>query len=124
MYRFKGVSTPQEIYAVGQSIESLQPPPSSEKVKRLGGQEYIKRARDRKFLDWVDWFIWRAGAISFIVILYVLFQISIRPMSRVLIGLPYSMPTYDSVVKYVSESYDFVKEDLQKRIGSKDEPDE
>lgn len=125
MYRFKGVSTPQEIYAVGQSIESLQPPPSSEKVKRLGGPKYIKkRARDRKFLDWVDWFIWRAGAISFIVILYVLFQISIRPMSRVLIGLPYSMPIYDGVVKYVSESYDFVKEDLQKRIGSNDEPDE
>jgi class 3 adenylate cyclase len=124
MYRFKGVSTPQEVYAVGQSVESLQPPPSSEKVKRLGGPKYIKkRARDRKFLDWVNWVIWRAGVISLIVILYVLFQISVRPMSRILIGLPYTMPTYDSVVDYVSESYDFVKKDLQKRIGFSDEPD-
>lgn len=124
MYRFKGVSSPQEIYAVGENIKSLQPPPSSEKVKRLGGPKYIrKRARDRKILDWVSWFTWRAGFISAIFVIYLLFQISIRPMARDLIGLPYSMPTYDAAIDYIVESYEFVKEDLWKRIGPSDEPD-
>ena len=113
MYRFKGVNTPQEIYAVGQSMDSLQPPPSSDKVKRLGGPKYIKkRARDRKLLDWVNWFTWRAGIAVSIFILYLVFQISIRPMIRGVIGLPYYMPVYDSVIEYISESYKLVKKDL------------
>ena len=32
LYRFKGVKAPQKIFAVGESIESLQPPLGSEKV--------------------------------------------------------------------------------------------
>jgi hypothetical protein len=44
-------------------------------------------------------------------------------MARDLIGLPYSMPTYDAAIDYIVESYEFVKEDLWKRIGPSDEPD-
>jgi len=56
LYRFKGVSVPQEIYAVGESIEVLQPPPSTDKVKRVGGVRKIRsRARDRKLREWVEW---------------------------------------------------------------------
>jgi len=102
MYKFKGVSSPQEIYAVGQTIESLQPPPGSEKVKRLGGPKYIKkRARDRKLLDWFWWFIWRLAIVELVFILYFLFQMSLRPMVRTWIGLPYYMPEYDAFIEYI-----------------------
>ena len=57
LYGFKGVAEPQVLYAVGQTIESLQPPPSSEKAKRLGGNRKIKsRLRDKKLKEWL-WFI-------------------------------------------------------------------
>jgi len=57
-YRFKGVRQPQLIYTVGATIESLQPPPSSEKAKRLAGPKKIKaRLRDREFREWLWWFI-------------------------------------------------------------------
>ncbi len=53
VYKFKGVKTPLEIFAVAVNIEYLQPPPSTEKAKRLGGPKKIKsRARDRKLKEW------------------------------------------------------------------------
>lgn len=106
MYKFKGVSKPQEIFAVGETIESLQPPKGSEKVKRLGGPKYIrKRAKDRKFWDWFWWCIWRLAFIEFILIAYLVFQLSLRPMGRTLIGLDYHMPKYDAFIEHVIKSY-------------------
>jgi class 3 adenylate cyclase len=106
LYKFKGVSQPQEIYAVGETIKSLQPPPSSEKVKRLGGPKYIrKRARDRKFWDWVVYFYWKIAIISIVIWIWLIFQISLRPMGRSLIGMPYYMPQYDAFIEYVVDSY-------------------
>ena len=71
LYKFKGVSAAQEIYAVGESIESLQPPLGTDKVKRLGGPKYIKkRARDRKILDWVKFFFYRLGFLCSLYWLY------------------------------------------------------
>ncbi len=67
LYKFKGVSEPQVIYAVGQTIESLQPPPSSEKVKRLGGPKRVRsRARDRRIMEWVVWLNWRLSILIFL----------------------------------------------------------
>ena len=55
LYQFKGVREPQVIYAVGQTIESLQPPRGSEKVRRLGGPRRVKsRMRDKRLMEWVD----------------------------------------------------------------------
>lgn len=118
LYSFKGVRKPQEIYAVGETIESLQPPKGSDKVKRLGGPKYIKkRAKDRKFWDWFWWFIWRLAFIEFILIAYILFQMSLRPMTRTLIGLDYHMPKYEAFIEYVIDSY-------KTTIGNKkNEPD-
>lgn len=57
LYGFKGVTEPQILYAVGIDIESLQPPPSSEKAKRMGGQKKIKsRLRDKKIKE-LTWYI-------------------------------------------------------------------
>ena len=106
MYKFKGVRNPQEIYAVGETIESLQPPKGSDKVKRLGGPKYIrKRVRDRQFWDWFWWFIWRLGFVELVIIAYVIFQLSLRPMGRTLIGLDYHMPKYDAFIESVVDSY-------------------
>jgi len=70
LYQFKGVGAPQVIYAVGSSIESLQPPPSSEKVKRLGGPKKVKsRARDRKLKEWVWWVLPRWALLNLIYII-------------------------------------------------------
>ena len=63
-YRFKGVREPQVIYTVGQTLESLQPPKGSEKVKRVGGPKYIRsRARDRKLKEWFWWVSYRLAFI-------------------------------------------------------------
>jgi class 3 adenylate cyclase len=83
LYRFKGVRQPIELYAIGTTIESLQPPPSSEKVKRLGGPKYIKqRARDRKLWDWAQWIFWRLGVISVIGWIYVLYPFILSKSGR------------------------------------------
>jgi len=73
LYQFKGVSEPQVIYAVGISIESLQPPPSSEKAKRLGGPKKVRsRARDRKVKEWIMWILPRWALINMIYIISLL----------------------------------------------------
>jgi len=70
LYRFKGVREPQVLYAVGSRIEALQPPPSSEKAKRLGGPKRVKsRARDRKLKEWVSWVLPRWALINIIYII-------------------------------------------------------
>jgi len=67
IYKFKGIQTPSILYAVGQSIESLQPPPTTSKAKRLGGPKKIKsRMRDRKFKEWFLWVLYRLALIEII----------------------------------------------------------
>ena len=106
LYSFKGVKQPQEIYAVGETIESLQPPKGSEKVKRLGGPKYIKkRARDRQIMDWVSWVFWRAGILATLFWMWIFFQLSLSPVARTMIGLDYHMPNYDAFIEYVVDSY-------------------
>lgn len=109
LYRFKGVRSPQEIYAVGQNIESLQPPKGSEKVKRLGGPKKIKsRARDKKVMEWVSFFFWRLGALAILFWLWIFFQLSLSPVTRPLLGLDYHMPRYEAFIESVIDSYNFV----------------
>jgi class 3 adenylate cyclase len=103
LYRFKGVREPQELYAVGVTIESLQPPQGSDKVKRLGGPKYIKkRAQDRAFMDWVVYIYWRLGFIGVLIWLYFFIQLSFSPLARTIIGLPYHMPRYDAFIEFIS----------------------
>jgi len=89
-YRFKGVSKPQTVFAVGVSIESLQPPKGSDKVKRLGGPKYVRsRARDRKIMEWFYWILYRLGVIAVIFWLYVLHGLWSTRLGRDLLGMPY-----------------------------------
>ena len=42
LYKFKGVSEPEALYAIGLIEMQLQPPEDSEKAIRIGGQKKIK----------------------------------------------------------------------------------
>ena len=88
LYKFKGVRDPQVIYAVGETIESLQPPASSEKAKRLGGPKKIRsRMRDKKFMEWVRLVIWVLFWINVIYYSILWLKFVARPGNRLLWGI-------------------------------------
>lgn len=90
LYKFKGVREPQIIYAVGESIESLQPPPSSEKAKRVGGPKKIRsRMRDKKLKEWFWWVFWRLTFIEFIYYSVIWLHFVSNPDRRKLWGIQY-----------------------------------
>ncbi len=101
LYQFKGVREPQEIYAVGETIESLQPPPGSDKVKRLGGPKKIrKRARDRAIKDWAWWFIFRGAIISTIFLSYeLLIPCILSDGCRKAFGMDFLTPVVELIKK-------------------------
>ena len=73
LYKFKGGGASQSIYAVGSTIESLQPPKGNDKVKRLGGPKRVRsKARDRKIMEWVWWVLPRWALVNLIYIICVL----------------------------------------------------
>ena len=87
-YRFKGVKETQVIYAVGETIESLQPPPSSDKVKRVGGPKRIKsRMRDKKLREWLWWFTTRTALMIVLWLVSILAPIITDPHKRLMSGL-------------------------------------
>lgn len=88
LYKFKGVRDAMVVYTIGATIQSLQPPPGSEKVKRIGGPKKIKsRARDRKILEWVVWAIFRAAFLASCYILYLLGPFLLSRAGRHLWGI-------------------------------------
>jgi len=90
LYKFKGVREPQVIYAVGETIQSLQPPPSSDKVKRLGGPKKIKqRARDRSLIEWFWWLVWRLFWLELIIFTYLWFSFVKNPYNRSMWNIKY-----------------------------------
>jgi len=88
LYRFKGVSNAQRVYAVGESIESLQPPQGNDKVKRLGGPKKVKsHLRNMKFIELFDYFLWRVFFISVFIYIYAFYAIISKPLMRDFLGL-------------------------------------
>lgn len=71
LYKYKGVSVPEAIYAIGLITEQLQPPPDSEKAKRIGGAKKIKtRLKHKKWREIFFYFYWRLGFVMFCYMLY------------------------------------------------------
>lgn len=90
LYRFKGVKEPQEVYAVGCNIQSLQPPPSSEKVKRIGGPKKIRsRMRDRQIREHLVWFGNRIAIFIILYFMYLGYPCLTNPESRKMWGIDY-----------------------------------
>tara|TARA_R110002110_G_scaffold92555_25_gene241557 strand:- start:756 stop:1247 length:492 start_codon:yes stop_codon:yes gene_type:complete len=94
LYKFKGVKTPMELWAIGVNYKDLQPPAGSEKVKRLGGAKKIKqRARDRKIMDWGAWLFWRVGIINLCWLIYTLWPWLVSKHGRLILK-DYLYPLY------------------------------
>ena len=60
LYRFKGVRDEQLLYAVGQTIQSLQPPRvKGGKVKKLAGPKKVKsRLKHKRAIEWLGSIYW------------------------------------------------------------------
>lgn len=105
LYQFKGVKNPQEIYAIGNSIEDLQPPPNSEKVKRVGGAKKIKsRARDRKIKEWFWHLAPKLAVISALFIVYSFAPILRNELLRKSLGINdyfFWIDYIDNAIKYI-----------------------
>jgi class 3 adenylate cyclase len=101
-YRFKGVKQTQMIYTVGSTIESLQPPKGSDKVKKVAGPNKIKaRARDRKIRDWLWWFLTRNAIFNVCYFIYMSYPILISKHARIMSGIDDYFYWIDYIVVYV-----------------------
>jgi len=106
LYRFKGVREAQEVFAVGVSIESLQPPPSSEKVKRIGGPKKIRsRMRDKKMKEHLWWGLKKLSFISIVYLFAITYPFLTNPSGRRLWGVD----EYFWWMDYIKILVDFVK---------------
>ena len=115
LYRFKGVAEPQQIYAVGDSIESLQPPEGNEKAKRLGGPKKIKsRARDRKLKEWIMWILKKLLLASLIYIFILFYPFLSNEDAKVLWDFDYFFLV---PLEYVNPAYKYILTALEKLIG-------
>lgn len=77
LYQFKGVGEPEQVYVLGLNESQLQPPPSGEKVKRLGGKKKIKvRLRNKKIREIIWYFLKRIAFINLIYFFWILINIS------------------------------------------------
>ena len=102
-YKFKGVKETQIIYAVGSTIESLQPPPGSDKVKRIGGPKKIKsRMRDRKLKEWIVWFLVRYCLIMIFYVISTSIPILIDPHARRMNEIEDLFYWVDYVVQFIA----------------------
>ena len=79
LYKFKGVHEPEALYAIGQIQMQLQPPPDSEKAKRIGGNKKIKtRLKHKRWSEIFWWAIYRIAFIELLFIIYLAFYISMN----------------------------------------------
>jgi class 3 adenylate cyclase len=103
LYRFKGVKAPQQIYAVGATIEALQPPPSSEKAKRLGGAKKIRsRMRDRKLKEHLTWLLYRLSFVSCLYLAFFFWPFVSTKSARVIWGIDHIFWWVDYITYFLS----------------------
>ena len=73
LYKFKGVSNPESIYAIGLIEAQLQPPPSGEKAKRIGGAKKIRTRLRNKTLNELFW--WLSYRLSLVILCFFLWRL-------------------------------------------------
>ena len=112
--KLKGIKDPIDVYMVGISIESLQPPGNTDKVKKIAGPKKIKsRARDRKIKEWF-WYIYpKLGLISFIYLITVFWPMLSRDSTRRSLNID----NYFFWVDYVNVLINFVYLCYENTIG-------
>jgi len=90
LYRFKGVSQPEQLWIIGFSQASIQPPPSGEKATRLGGNKKIKTHFKHKALKEKAYFILlMLFKINLLYLLILFWPFLASPEAKRLWGLDY-----------------------------------
>lgn len=114
VYKLKGIKEPIDVYMVGISIESLQPPGNTDKVKKIAGPKKIKsRARDRKIKEWFWWLYWRLGILSFIYLITIFWPMLSRESTRMSLGIN----EYFFWVDYINIIINFIYSTYENTIG-------
>lgn len=102
-YKFKGVKEPQKIYAVGETIESLQPPKDSEKARKVKGPRNIKIPFSKLTTqEKIDAIVVKLSLYAFLVLLFVFYRFISTDLGRDLLGLQY-LSGIDEVNQVISE---------------------
>jgi len=82
-YRLKGVKKPVDVYVVGTTIESMQPPPDSDKVKKIKGPKKIKsKFSEMTIKEWYNWIFHKITVFTIFVTLYIFTAIIANPSAR------------------------------------------
>ena len=68
LYKFKGVTEPEAIYTIALIEAQLQPPPSGEKAKRIGGAKKIRTRLRNKTLNEIFW--WVMYRLAFVILCF------------------------------------------------------
>ncbi len=87
-YKFKGVWQPQEIYAVGETLECLKPPPDSEKAKRVSHSgikvRWVNLTRKERMLI----VYYKLSKLSVLVWIFIIYYYVLRyPFLRDVLGI-------------------------------------
>lgn len=109
LYKFKGVSEPEALYAIGLIEAQLQPPPDSEKAKRIGGAKKIKtRLRNKSLMEKFWWFFYRLGFIAFCFWLYMLWPLLSSEHSKRMWNIDYlwlePFEWIDSILQWIKHT--------------------
>jgi len=71
LYKFKGVSKPEQLWVIGNKENQLQPPRGNDKVKRIAGPKRIRlRFKQKQIQERIMWAFWRLGGIMLIYLIY------------------------------------------------------
>jgi hypothetical protein len=119
LYKFKGVSEPEQVYAMGLIEAQLQPPPDSEKAKRIGGKGKVRvRLRNKRIIEIAEYFFWRIGFIVMFAWLWILWPLLSDPYAKQSWNIDYLILR---PFEWIDVIFDFVKhiikitiEDLKK----------
>lgn len=106
LYKFKGVAQPEALFAIGQVEFQMQPPPDSEKAKRIGGAKKIKlRLKHKRWSEIFFYFTYRLAFISFSYILFVFWPLLSSESVKVSWGIDYwflrPFEYFDYVGRYI-----------------------
>jgi len=119
LYKFKGVSEPEALYAIGQIQAQLQPPEDSEKAKRIGGKNKIRtRLRNKNLKEIFWWFYWRIGFIAICAWLYFLWPLLSDQSAKQMWNIDYLIlrpfEWIQAFFDIVVNAFKFVYKDIQK----------
>lgn len=103
IYKFKGVSKAQIVWSVGETIESIQPPLGSDKVKKVGGPNQIKqKLKDMKNKELLVYILNKIMTVLFFIYFYYsLVFLSNKGARDLFLGLPSYIPVLDEIINYL-----------------------